>query len=180
MKSVILDVREKDEFDAEQIVGSIHCPLSQFHELAPAVLRALVGQDVSVMCRSGARAKLAMDEITKLGFSEKVKATIFLGGIVEWKKQGHPVVTSRKYHLPIIRQVQIVAGLSVLGFSLASVYLNPHFVWGAVFFGAGLSIAGLTGFCGMAHLLSWAPWNRTESLVKEELCQASPTSGCEK
>jgi hypothetical protein len=29
-----------------------------------------------------------------------------------------------------------------------------------VFVGAGLTFAGISGFCGMAHLLALMPWNR--------------------
>lgn len=38
--------------------------------------------------------------------------------------------------------------------------VHPGF-WGiSVFVGAGLFVAGATGFCGMARLLAVMPWNR--------------------
>ena len=44
--------------------------------------------------------------------------------------------------------------------------VHPGF-WGlSAFVGAGLFTAGLTGFCGMARLLTLAPWNRTFRAVR--------------
>ncbi|MGA8903369.1 YgaP-like transmembrane domain [Bradyrhizobium sp.] len=37
---------------------------------------------------------------------------------------------------------------------------TPWFFIVPGFVGAGLLLAGLTGFCGMARLLMRAPWNR--------------------
>jgi rhodanese-related sulfurtransferase len=70
------------------------------------------------------------------------------------------VVTNRTAPLPIMRQVQIAAGLLVLlGIALA-VLVSPWFMALPAFVGAGLVLAGLTGFCGMANLLRHMPWNR--------------------
>jgi rhodanese-related sulfurtransferase len=38
MKSIIIDVREDDEYSAEHIENSIHIPLSSFDKKAPSVL----------------------------------------------------------------------------------------------------------------------------------------------
>ena len=43
----------------------------------------------------------------------------------------------------------------VLGFAV-----NPAFFGLSALIGAGLTFAGVTGFCGMARLLSAMPWNR--------------------
>jgi len=43
---------------------------------------------------------------------------------------------------------------------LLAVAVSP---WGLLlsgFVGAGLVFAGISGFCGMARLLAWMPWNR--------------------
>src|SRR5690606_23467786 len=44
MTPVYIDVREKDEFDAEHLEDSIHLPLSCFARQAPAFLRTLQGR----------------------------------------------------------------------------------------------------------------------------------------
>jgi len=38
--------------------------------------------------------------------------------------------------------------------------VNPNRVFLCAFFGAGLTFAGSTGWCGLAILLSKMPWNR--------------------
>ena len=179
MEQVILDVREQDEFAAEHVPGSIWVPLSQFNHSAPGVLQSLVGRQVLLMCRSGSRARLAGEQIDKLGFKGQIEVSVYEGGILDWVRQGKPVVTRKAAHLPIMRQVQLVAGLIVLVSSLLSVYVDRRMVWAAAFVGAGLTFAGLTGFCGLAQLLAVMPWNKTRPGSDEELCRVSPKStGC--
>jgi hypothetical protein len=56
--------------------------------------------------------------------------------------------------------VQIAAGsLVVLGIVLGFA-IHPAFFGLSALMGAGLTFAGVTGFCGMARLLSIMPWNR--------------------
>jgi rhodanese-related sulfurtransferase len=178
MNPVILDVRERDEFEAEHIEHSINVPLSQFATVAPGVLNQLNQKDVSILCRSGNRARLAFDQLKHLGYSDKVVARVYEGGILEWKRQGKPTVVKRRNHLPIMRQVQLIAGSTVLVTTVLGAFVNPWFLAVSAFFGAGLTVAGATGFCGMAELLAKMPWNKTVSSTAEELCLVSPSSGC--
>jgi hypothetical protein len=56
--------------------------------------------------------------------------------------------------------VQIAAGsLVLLGVMLAWL-VSPWFVLLSAFVGAGLTFAGMSGWCGMAKLLGAMPWNR--------------------
>ena len=63
-----------------------------------------------------------------------------------------------------MRQVQIAAGILIL------VGIVLGFVWSPVLFGlsafvgAGLVVAGTTGWCGMALMLRSLPWNRRASV----------------
>nr|WP_275042777.1 YgaP-like transmembrane domain [Neisseria bacilliformis] len=43
---------------------------------------------------------------------------------------------------------------------IGGMLFTPVLYWLAAFVGAGLLTAGLTGFCGMAKLLSHMPWNK--------------------
>jgi rhodanese-related sulfurtransferase len=169
---VILDVREKDEFDAQHIPESIWVPLSDFARLAPGVLQSLVGRRVLLMCRSGNRARLAQGQIGRLGFAGQIESEVYAGGILQWARQGKPLATRKKSHLPILRQVQLAVGLGVLGSVLLSFWVDQRIAWVAAFFGAGLTVAGITGFCGLAHLLAWMPWNKAQPETQEELFQA--------
>jgi len=160
MEQVILDVREQDEFAAEHIPGSVWVPLSQFGHTAPGVLQSLAGKKIVLMCRSGNRAKLALEQITQLGFGGQPAAEVYEGGILEWARQGKPVLTGRCAPLPIMRQVQIAAGLGVLLSVLLGFTVDRRITWAAAFIGAGLTFAGVTGFCGLARLLALMPWNK--------------------
>jgi hypothetical protein len=62
--------------------------------------------------------------------------------------------------LPLDRQVQFTVGLGLLCASVLAWLVHPAFLLLVAFFGAGLTLAGATGFCGLARLLAWMPWNR--------------------
>jgi rhodanese-related sulfurtransferase len=65
--------------------------------------------------------------------------------------------------MEIMRQVQIAAGSLVLIGVLLGFFVAPAWFGLAGFVGAGLTFAGLSGFCGMARLLMFAPWNRAKA-----------------
>ncbi|WP_062269404.1 YgaP family membrane protein [Endozoicomonas arenosclerae] len=65
--------------------------------------------------------------------------------------------------MPLQRQVHLIAGLLILTFTLLSFTVSPLFMAGLLIIGSGLTLAGLTGFCGMAKLLALAPWNQVQS-----------------
>ena len=44
--------------------------------------------------------------------------------------------------------------------TLLGLTVSPWFLALPLFVGGGLTVAGVTGFCGMAMLLMRAPWNR--------------------
>ena len=62
--------------------------------------------------------------------------------------------------LPLMRQVQIAAGVLILLGVALGYTVNSGFFLLSAFVGAGLAFAGITGFCGMARLLALMPWNR--------------------
>jgi rhodanese-related sulfurtransferase len=159
MNPIIIDVREKDEFESEHIERSIHIPLSTFDKQAPAILKTLRGQTVVLMCRSGKRASLAARQAQ--AFGEGPHLEVFKGGILEWKNQGHPTVATKNAHFPILRQVQLVAGSLVLLGALLAYFVDLDFIFLSAFVGAGLMFAGATGFCGLAEILARLPWNKT-------------------
>ena len=87
------------------------------------------------------------------------KAFLMEGGLEAWKSAGLPIAADKSAPMEINRQVQITAGSLVLIGVLLSVFVNPAFVWLSAFIGAGLTFAGLSGWCGMGLLLASAPWN---------------------
>lgn len=163
MDQVIIDVRERSEFDAEHVAGSICLPLSNFNQSAPAILstlgRTLQGDEILLMCRSGRRAEMARQEAAR--FAPDAKVVVFRGGIEEWKKQGKPTTVSGRSPLPILRQMQLTAGTMALTGAILALTLDIRWALLSAFVGGGLMMAGATGFCPMVTLLSKLPWNRT-------------------
>ena len=87
-------------------------------------------------------------------------AYVVEGGLDAWRKAGLPVATDRRAPLELQRQVQIGAGSMAFLGTLLGLLVSPWFFAIPLFVGGGLTVAGVTGFCGMAMLLMRAPWNR--------------------
>ena len=85
---------------------------------------------------------------------------ILQGGLDGWRAAGLPTRLDRAQPLEIMRQVQLVAGGLVLLGVLLGFLVAPAFFGLSAFVGAGLMMAGATGWCGMAKLLQAMPWNR--------------------
>ena len=152
--AVLVDVREADEHARERIPGARHHALSQFDPNNPAK----PGDKVLIFhCRSGARTQ---SSASRLAAASACGAFILEGGLDGWKKAGLPTAIDRKQPIEIMRQVQIAAGSLVLVGVLLGYLVSPGFYGLSAFVGAGLTLAGITGFCGMARLLAVMPWNR--------------------
>ncbi|MFN8370925.1 MAG: rhodanese-like domain-containing protein [Bacteriovoracaceae bacterium] len=154
---IILDVREKEEFEASHIPNSILCPLSQFDLLIPGILKSIKDQDVVIMCRSGKRSQLAFEELKKRNVDLK-RFSVYEGGILKWASEGKETI-GQGMSFPVMRQVQIVASSLIFIAFVLSHYIHPSFIFLALFVGGGLALSGYTGFCPMAHILQRMPWN---------------------
>src|SRR5581483_436968 len=156
--AALVDIREADEYAREKIPGARHRPLSRLgaEQFVDADDRMVIFH-----CRSGMRTKANAARLAaKSGTCE---AYLIEGGLDAWKKAGLPVAVDKRQPIEIIRQVQIAAGsLVLLGIALGAL-VGPGFYALSAFVGAGLVFAGATGFCGMAHLLAWMPWNRRQA-----------------
>jgi rhodanese-related sulfurtransferase len=152
--AILVDVREVDEHARERIPGARHHALSRVDAETPA----RPGDDVLIFhCRSGART---LANAGRLASAAACEAYVLEGGIEAWKKAGLPVAVDRRQPIEIMRQVQIAAGgLTLLGTTLGF-FVTPAFHAVPALVGAGLMLAGITGFCGMATLLAAMPWNR--------------------
>jgi rhodanese-related sulfurtransferase len=153
--ATLVDIREADEHARERITGARHLPLSKLDE---ANLALHEGKPVIFHCGSGARTSGNAPRLArKAGDCE---AMVIEGGLDAWKKAGLPVVTDRRHPIELQRQVQIGAGgLAFIG-TILGLIVSPWFFAVPAVVGAGLTLAGITGFCGMARVLMRAPWNR--------------------
>ena len=148
----LIDIRSPDEHARERIAGALNVPLDR---LSPA---ATPGDVLIFHCRSGMRTGQAAPKLAETAGGRD--CYIVEGGLNAWNSAGLPVEKSRGAPIEMQRQVMIAAGLLVLAGSLSSLLVAPALIWLAVFVGAGLTFAGVTGFCGMARLLALMPWNR--------------------
>lgn len=155
-RAVLVDIREPDEFARSHIRGAQSQPLSQWEA---AHLAVDPDADVIFTCKSGMRTAGACDRL-----AARVSGDAFVldGGLDGWTKAGLPVETDADAPLEIMRQVQIAAGSLVLIGVLLGYSVAPAWFGLSAFVGAGLTFAGITGFCGMARLLMLMPWNRAK------------------
>lgn len=155
-RAILVDIREADEFARSHITGAQSQPLSTWEK---AHLSVDPDADVIFTCRSGMRTTGACD---RLAARIRGDAFVLNGGLDAWAKAGLPVATDVDAPIEIMRQVQIAAGSLVLIGVILGFLVTP--VWFALagFVGAGLTFAGVSGFCGMARLLMLAPWNRAK------------------
>lgn len=154
--AVLVDIREPDEFARSHVKGAQSQPLSTWEK---AHLTIDPDADVIFTCRSGMRTAGACDRL-----AARVNGDAFVldGGLDAWAKAGLPVETNADAPMEIMRQVQIAAGSLVLIGVVLGFLVAPAWFALSGFVGAGLTFAGVSGFCGMARLLMLAPWNRVK------------------
>ncbi len=153
-EAVLIDIREADEYAREHIAGAHLVPLSGFDAADFPRERA---KAAVFCCASGSRTAEAAPRILGTGFDEVYQLE---GGLSGWRRAGLATRVNRKAPISIQRQVQITAGSLVFLGVLLGWLLSPWFYLLSGFVGAGLIFAGLSGTCGMAHVLRLLPYNR--------------------
>ena len=136
----LIDIRDADEYAREHIPAARSVPLDTL---------------------PGARTSGNADRLAQA--AAPAEAFVVEGGIQGWKQAGLPTVEDKSQPLPLMRQVQIAAGLLILCGVVLGYSVSSGFFLLSGFVGAGLLFAGVTGFCGMARLLKVMPWNRRTS-----------------
>lgn len=154
--AVLIDIRNPDEHARERIAGALNIPIDR---LSP---EATPGDVLVFHCRSGMRTGQAATQLAAAAAGRD--CYIVEGGLNAWTAAGLPVERQRGAPIEMQRQVMIAAGLLVLAGTLLSLFVTPAWIALSIFVGAGLTFAGVTGFCGMARLLALMPWNRRPSL----------------
>ncbi|WP_205340352.1 rhodanese family protein [Denitrificimonas caeni] len=153
--AVLIDIRGADEYAREHIAAAQHMPMEQ---LSSQGMPNNAANAIIFHCRSGNRTVMNAGVLDNCATCE---VYILEGGLDGWKKAGLPVVTDASQPLELQRQVQIGAGLMILlGVVLGST-VSPWLYAIAGLVGAGMVLAGTTGFCGLARMLMKMPWNKT-------------------
>ena len=148
----LIDIRGTDEYAREHIPGATNVPLDRIDELATG------SSPVIFHCRSGMRTEANAARLAAAVGDAPVY--ILTGGIDAWRAAGQPIVLDSQQPIEIMRQVQIAAGTLILVGILLGFLWSPALFGLSAFVGAGLVVAGATGWCGMAEMLRALPWNR--------------------
>lgn len=151
---LLVDVREPSEHQSEYIEGASSIPLAEISlENMPNT-----SQPIVIHCLSGRRSA---DACAKL-LSENSTLEIYTldGGISAWKNAGLSTKSVGRKVLPLDRQVFFAVGLIVFSGVLFGALIHPGFYALSGFMGLGLMYSGLSGYCGMALLLTKMPWNK--------------------
>lgn len=82
----VLDVRERDEWDAGHIPGSVHEP---YHDIRDVPDGIDPGQAVAVICGSGQRSAVAASLLQRYGATDAIH--VVEGGVPLWQRQGWPI-----------------------------------------------------------------------------------------
>ena len=85
-KSVILDIRDQDEFAAGHIRDARHIPLKELKSRM-SELDKFKSKSVIVVCSSGAQSARAAGQLKGAGFNEVYSLD---GGLAAWRAQGLP------------------------------------------------------------------------------------------
>ncbi len=153
--AVLVDVREPAEHNAENIQGAILLPLGS---VSKSTLPDCAGKKLVIHCAKGGRGNSACEKL----LSEDPTLDIYNleGGIAAWRAAGLTVIGSGKTFLPLDRQVQLTIGLLLISGSVLGYLFTPAFFLLTGVIGLGLTIAGATGFCGLARIIARMPWNQ--------------------
>jgi rhodanese-related sulfurtransferase len=155
--AILVDIREPMEHAREAIPGARLHPLSTLDATALSALGGAGGPALIFHCLGGRRTAENADRLRACGVPE---AYILEGGLTGWKAAGYSTSIDRTKPIELQRQVQIAAGLLILTGMLLAWLMSPLFLGLSAFVGVGLIFAGISGWCGMARVLSLMPWNR--------------------
>lgn len=155
-EAMVIDVREAGEFARERLPGSELVPLSRFD---PSQVPDAGGKKLVMHCRGGTRSVQACQKLVAARTSAEV--WYLDGGIEAWKAAGLPILSDPKTRgLDPMRQTQLVIGMMVLAGLALGVLVSPWFLLLSAMPGAGLVMAGVTGFCPLMLMIARLPFNR--------------------
>lgn len=156
----LVDVRSAAEFRAGHVRGALSVPLDELD--APGLPEQIGIPDAGkhtplyLTCQSGIRAQRAAEKLRDAGYHN---LALLRGGTEAWEKAGLPVRRCGSA-ISLERQVQITIGVLLILKVFFGFTVHEVFFFFAALIGAGLVMADITRWCGMARLIALMPWNR--------------------
>jgi len=154
-EAVLVDVREPAEHKAQCIKGAKLLPLAH---VRVSSMPERTGKKLVIHCLKGGRGAQACEKL--LAEDPSLEIYNLDGGLSAWDAAGFPIEGPGSFFLSLDRQVQLTIGVCLLTANALTYFVDPAFLLITVFIGAGLTVAGLTGFCGLARLVARLPWNQ--------------------
>jgi rhodanese-related sulfurtransferase len=165
----LLDVRTGLEYRSGHIPGAKLLALDEMSDKALIEqLGDLNKRDhgfIYVTCQSGLRAQQAIEKLHTYGYRNLI---LVEGGTEGWEKAGLPMKRCGRV-ITLERQVQIAIGSLLLLKVLFGFTLHELFFLTGAAIGAGLIVAGVTRWCGLARLIAMMPWNRHNNCAEKAL-----------
>jgi rhodanese-related sulfurtransferase len=134
----LIDIRDADEYAREHIPAAQSVPL----DTLPGGLKTQAGETVIFHCQSGARTSGNAARLAQAASRSGLCGRRRYSGL----ETGRAAVEDKSQPLPLMRQVQIAAGLLILCGVVLGYSVSSGFFLLSGFVGAGLLFAGVTGF----------------------------------
>ena len=160
----LIDVRSAAEFASGHVPGAVNIPMEQVESRLDDISRS---GEVVLICQGGKRAAVTADWIC-----DRRDVKVLEGGTQAWIDSKLPIVECVACRWSLERQVRFGAGVLILIGTLLT-FVAWYWVFLAMLVGAGLTMAGATGFCPMAIALGKMPWNRASAKILPNKAQAS-------
>ena len=166
---MIVDVRSPMEYgDMRLAMPHAFAPLPALNPKTFALRHGVdAGTPIYTLCASGARARTAAEKFMAAGFTQ---VSIIAGGLSACRDAGLALEgpgatrnTSLKGPLSLERQLRIAFGGLVALFAMLGLWASSLFTLIVLFLGLGFLFSGITNWCGLALLLTKAPWNKGQS-----------------
>ena len=163
-QALVVDVRTPMEFAEKRLAHP--ATLAPVTELDPHMVALRSGvlpeTPIFTLCARGKRAQAAAAKFAEAGFTD---IAVIEGGLAACKEAGFPTAgqalpKTGETSPTLDRQVRLVAGALTVLFVLLGLLVHKIFLLGALFIGCGQVFSGLTNWCGLALLLTRAPWNK--------------------
>ena len=87
--ALLVDVREREEWQAGHVAGATHMPLGTLPGAASTLPK---DREIFVICRTGNRSAKAQEKLAQAGFTHVTNVT---GGMIAWAEHRLPIVTGQ-------------------------------------------------------------------------------------
>lgn len=158
-KSLILDVRERAEYNEEHLKNSKNLPLSSLKQDYTTLSRHA---SYLLLCQSGSRAKQAATFLESVGFNNLIVAQI---GIEDLKERYNNLLTTApmKNLWSIDRQFRFALGLLIALGLLGTFFISDSFLVIPSIICLGLMFTALIDRCYFRLLIAALPWNKKQT-----------------